>query len=151
MKQSPNMRKLEELLGSSKLVSGGFLGRDKRTLSEIIDADCAELTALGYTAEQVARRMQQLTDIGKPQLGRTTLFQGLEISVLDYPGRIVCPWSHPGTHVKRITTVRRPETEESLGWSDLNIHLIAAHAFFEGRGSAYRLEPSQLIRLIFPT
>ena len=151
MKKSPDTKKLEEMLGSSKLVAGGFRGRDKRPLSEIIDTDLADLAKLGYTVAQLADRMQQLTDIAKPRLGCTVTFENLEISVLDYPGKIVCPWPHPGRYVKRITTVRRQGTTDSIRWSDLNIHLIAVHGFFEGRGSAFRLEPRELIPVIFRT
>jgi hypothetical protein len=36
-----------------------------------------------------------------------------------------------------------------MHWSDLNIHLIAKHGFFEGKGSAFRIEPKELISTIF--
>jgi hypothetical protein len=34
-------------------------------------------------------------------------------------------------------------------WSDLSIHLIGAHGFFEGRGSFFRLEPAELVAILF--
>ena len=39
MKQPPDMQKLEEILRSSNLVAGGFMGIDRRSISEIIDDD----------------------------------------------------------------------------------------------------------------
>jgi hypothetical protein len=41
MKESPDNQKLEQLLRSSKLVAGGFMGSDTRTFSEVTDADLA--------------------------------------------------------------------------------------------------------------
>jgi hypothetical protein len=49
MKESPDNQKLEQLLRSSKLVAGGFMGSDTRTFSEVTDADSAELARLGFT------------------------------------------------------------------------------------------------------
>jgi hypothetical protein len=31
----------------------------------------------------------------------------------------------------------------------LNIHLVEEHGFFEGRGAFFRIEPEELIRVIF--
>ena len=47
MKESPQNKKLEEILRSSKLVAGGFMGNDDRSVSEIIDSDKNELSRLG--------------------------------------------------------------------------------------------------------
>ena len=62
MKQSPKMQKLEQMLRSSVLVVGGFLGDDTRTVTEIIEADAATLARLDVTAAQLAERMQEVTD-----------------------------------------------------------------------------------------
>jgi len=64
-------------------------------------------------------------------------------------GSIVRPWPHPGRFDKRVTTVRLDGSDRSISWSDLNIHLIAEHGFFEGRGSPFRLDPKQLVEIIF--
>jgi hypothetical protein len=64
-------------------------------------------------------------------------------------GFLVCPWVHPGRFDKRVTTLKNIESGKTIRWSDLNIHLIARHGFFEGIGSAFRLEPAEFVRLIF--
>ncbi len=148
MKQPPDMQKLEAMLRSGKLAAHGFMGDDPRSLCEIIDADGAELARRGVTALELARRMQNLTDLARPYLGNFITAGSLEVAVVDYPGKLVCPWPHPGRFAKRLTTIRHQPTGRMLRWSDLNIHLIEEHGFFEGKGSPFRLEPAELVELL---
>ncbi len=150
MKQSPNMRDLEFMLRSSRIVAGGFLGTDSRPLEEIVDADLVSLAHLGWTVAQVADRMQELTALAIPQLGNpVAVDDNLTVTSQDYMGRIICPWPHPMRLAKRITFARRTDTDESIRWTDLSIHMIAEHSFFEGKGSPFRIEPGKLVHLIF--
>lgn len=150
MKESPENQKLEQLLRLSRLVSGGFMGSDTRSISEVIDADSTELTRLGFTKEQLAGRMQQITKLAIPGLGTWVRVDDTkEVSVQEAKGSLVCPWPHPGRYAKRITTIRDVQSSESIQWSDLNIHLIGQHGFFGGRGSMFRIEPGALVRNIF--
>jgi hypothetical protein len=48
-----------------------------------------------------------------------------------------------------VTTVELLDTSSTIRWSDLNIHLIAEHGFFEGKGSSFRIEPARLVAAIF--
>jgi len=57
--------------------------------------------------------------------------------------------SEEGRYLKTVTTVRRTDTAEIIRWSDLSAHLIGAHGFFQGRGSAFRLEPGDLVQILF--
>jgi hypothetical protein len=149
MEKSPRDERIESLLRSSKIVADGFLGFDERPLQEIIDADVAELERLGYTAEKVAEKMRQLTEAAKPMLGNPAQVDGLIVTYEDFKGAVVCPWPHPGRFAKAITMVRRAGSEQTIKWSDLNIHMIAEHGFFEGKGSAFRIEPMELVKIIF--
>jgi len=150
MKKSPQSQKLEQMLRSSRIVAGGFMGADTRTVEEIIDADLAELAGLGKTADEVAKRMQQITDAAKAGFGSWVTIDNRRVASVDEAkGVLVCPWPHPGRFAKRVTTVKVVESGETLTWSDLNIHLIERHGFFEGVGSAFRLEPRELVRIIF--
>jgi hypothetical protein len=150
MKKSPEENKLEALLRSSKLSACGFLGNDKRPVQDIIDEDTSELEKLGRTQEEIAARMQELTDSAVPALGDWIMIgRNIKISVDDSRGVIPCPWPHHVRCLKRITTVLTIDSGKSLRWSDLNIHLIKEHGFFEGRGSPFRIEPGELVRTIF--
>jgi hypothetical protein len=150
MERLPQEKRLEYLLRSSKIVADGFLGDDPRSPEQIMETDLAALTHSGYAPEQVAARMQELTALAVPRLGNPVrVGDRLEVVSVDYKGRIICPWPHPVRLAKRITTARRLDTDESVRWTDLNIHMIAEHGFFEGRGAAFRIEPAVLVRVIF--
>lgn len=150
MKQTPQMQNLEVMLRSSRIVAGGFLGNETRTLQKIINSDLAQLDQLGYTTSQLAGRMQELTEKAIPRLGNwIDIEENLTIASQDYKGCIICPWPHPTRIAKRVTIAKRLDTDESIRWTDLNIHMIAQHNFFEGRGSIFRIDPAKLISIIF--
>ncbi len=138
------------MLQPSKFSAEGFMGTDTRSVWEIIDADATEMEKLGHTCEEVAKRMQELTDIGKPALEDwTAVGENLEVKVEDHRGALPCPWPHRVRCVKRITTVKHKPTGKTIRWSDLNIHLVKEHGFFEGRGASFRLDPKELVSIIF--
>ena len=150
MKESPQMKRLEEVLRSSRLVSGGFMGNDMRSISEVIDSDSAKVSKSGLTVEEISERMQEITYTATAALGNfVEIDENLQAKVDEAKGWLVCPWPHPARFAKRVTTLRHIETGHTIKWSDLNIHLIAEHAFFEGRGSDFRIEPEELIKIIF--
>ena len=149
MKEPPQTKKLEAVLRSSKLVAGGFMGDDPRSVSEIIDADMLELSMSGYTAEQLGSRMREITNAAIAGLENwVKIDEHREAKVDEAKGRLVCPWPHPGRFAKRVTTVRLIDSGETIKWSDLNIHLIEKHGFFEGKGSSFRIEPKKLADII---
>jgi hypothetical protein len=150
MNNPPHIQKIEAVMRSSKLAARGFLGDDPRSLTEIIDADAATLDRLGYTPEQLAQRMQQISDLAVPRLGNwINLDPRRRARVSEARGFLICPWPHPGKFIKRVTTVQLINTDRSIQWSDLNIHLIGQHGFFEGRNAPFRIEPCQLVEIIF--
>jgi len=126
------------------------MGDDSRNVMEIINSDSSKVSKLGYTMEQITAKMQAITDSAKKGLGTwIKIDDKRQAVVVEAKGSLVCPWPHPGRYVKRITTIERIDSGETIRWSDLNIHLIAEHSFFEGRGAAFRIEPKELINVIF--
>ncbi len=149
-KRSPQLQRLEEVLHSSKLVSGGFMGSDNISVLDVIDADLAELSQLDITAERIAARMQEITDIAKAGLGNwVKIDENRQAMTEEAKGSLVCPWPHPGKFAKRVTTVKLNKSGQTIRWSDLNIHQIAEHSFFEGKSSAFRIEPKKMMKIIF--
>ncbi len=150
MKKSPDDKKLEEMLRSSVIVSGGFMGDDPRRPAEVIDTDRSVLARLGYECAQLAERMKQITDIAVKGLGNwMDVNDRLQAKTDEAKGLLTCPWPGPERFPKRVTTVRDKQSGRKMIWSDLNIHLIGRHCFFEGRGSHFRIEPSELVEMLF--
>jgi len=150
LKRSPEAKRIEEVLRCSRIVAGGFLGVDPRILEEIIETDAATVIKLGATVPRIAARMREITDRGKAGLGTTVkLDERRQVVVDESRGETVCPWPHAGGYQKTITTVRRLDTGATVRWSDLSLHFIEAHGFFQGRGSAFRVEPEDLVAVLF--
>ena len=150
MKESPQTKRLEDILRSSKMVAGGFLGSDQRSLTEIIDNDLAKVAKSGFTIEQIVARMKEITKIAVSFLGNWAEFEKDKlIKVEEAKGSLVCPWPHIGRFAKRVTYVKLIKTGQITKWSDLNIHMIEKHNFFEGKGAIFRIEPDDLIEAIF--
>ena len=150
MKRSPEMQRLEEILRSSKLAMGGFLGDDDRPIEEILDHDAAVVARSRRTLAEIANRMRDITAAAR--LGQETtvrMDRSLEAVTTATRGVIPCPWPHAERFPKTVTTVTHIDTGQSVRWSDLSIHMIEAHGFFQGRGSAFRIEPQELIDILF--
>lgn len=149
MKQSPELKLIETNMMPGALSAHGFLGDDSRNLTDILRADSKSLEQTKITQEALADKMQELTDFGKQGLGRPVPMGDLfEIEVEDYRGKLPCPFRDNAKIDKRQTRVKRLDTGIVIRWTDLNIHMIREHGFFEGRGSAYRLDPSELVRFL---
>ncbi len=146
----PDEKKLNELLRSSRIVSGGFLGNDTRSVNEIILTDSVMLAGLEVDCKSLAKRMKQITARAAEGLGLwVKIDDNLQAKCDEARGMIICPWPHLKKCLKRTTTLRNIHTNSEITWSDLNIHLIEAHGFFEGKGSPFRLEPRELVLLLF--
>lgn len=151
MKKAPKDQHLDVVLRSSALVAGGFMGDDDRSVTEVIDSDAGELFRLGISHMQLASRMQEITVRATEALGSwLKIDDRFEAMVDEARGSTPCPWPHEGSYLKRVTTVRRTDIDQKFRWSDLSIHLIGAHGFFEGRGSEFRIEPAHIVRMLFP-
>jgi hypothetical protein len=150
MKQSPEMQRLEEILRSSELAAGGFMGNDPRPVTEVIETDAAKLFALDVPVERLVARMKEITDAAQEGLGNwVQLGADREAKVDEARGLIPCPWPHQERFCKRVTTVRLTRTNRTVRWSDLSLHMIAAHGFFQGKGSYFRIEPAELVGVLF--
>jgi len=126
------------------------MGCDSRSVAEIIDADAFEVSKFGYTTRQISVRMQEITDTAKRGLGTWVEIDAQHQAMVEEArGSIACPWPHLRRFIKRVTTIKRLDSGQIIRWTDLNVHLIAEHGFFEGRGSAFRIEPGKLTKVIF--
>jgi len=148
VKQSPRERRMLERMAAGALSRDGFLGDDVRPVAEIIDADVGEMERLGVTADLLAERLGEALAAAVAGLGRTvTVGETLAAVYREGMGRIPCPFGGCGTFQKGECELTDAATGERVTFTPLSVHMIASHGFFQGRGSAYRLEPAVLVRL----
>jgi hypothetical protein len=133
-----------EMMKDGFVSKEGFLGNDKRSVLEIIDADEKEMRELKINPEYIADKMEMMVSEAKKALGETTLIQGKwEARIDETRGYLNCPFSD-GVTRKNVIEVTNRKSGKKIVFSELSIHLIKEHHFFQGKGSCYRLEPAIL-------
>jgi hypothetical protein len=145
MKQTVDMQTIQDKMQPGKLTAEGFLGSDTRNLQDILLADQETMNRLGLTHVEIADRMQAITDVGKRMTeALLPLAEGFAVQVDEYMGAIPCPFGDHHNADKRNTLVKNLKTGAAVHWTDLSIHMIRAHGFYEGIGSYFRLDPTYL-------
>ena len=128
MKKNAQSMDILKKMAPGALSRAGFLGHDPRPLEEILEADRAAAAGLGTTHEAIAAG------------------DGLTAFHREALGRISCPFGECGSFHKGQVEATDARTGEKLVFTPLSIHLIAAHGFYQGRGSPYRIEPATVVR-----
>jgi len=149
MKQSPELARIQAAMRPGCLSQAGFLGHDRRPLADILADDAAAVTRLGLTHQAIADRLRALREAGIGGLGLpVSVPPHFEVRVDGARGKMPCPFGHPGLFDKTFCVVRNQALGIELVFTDLQIHLIEAHGFYEGEGSLYRLAPEHLARIL---
>jgi hypothetical protein len=122
MKQPPGENRSD--FQASKFSGEGFLGSDRRSVDEIIVADARALDGAGIERRAVRGEFHESM------------------------GRIPCPFKGCGVFEKGEAAIADAESKVSLNVTDLGIHLIRKHGFFQGRGSRFRIDPLEAARIL---
>lgn len=144
MKENPKDTLLRVDMEAGRLIKEGFLGEDERPISEIISADLDTLADLRVSHVNLAKAMRKLTRKGMEGMGQEVDAGDYLVTSEEYMGWLGCPFKDKRRAAKRNTLAVDKKTRAEMRWTDLSIHLIEAHAFFQGKGSAFRLEPGAL-------
>jgi hypothetical protein len=149
MKQTVQMQKVQERMAPGVITRDGFLGDDRRPLADMLLADETAVKEIGLEHPTIAARMVELRDAGMAGLGEfVDVAPHFEVRVDSVRGRLPCPFGDPGIFPKTNVTVRNTRTGREITYTDLHIHLVWAHGFYEGRGSPFRLEPGELAEVL---
>ena len=149
MKQTPQMQQIQEKMRPGVVTRDGFLGEDDRNLVDILIEDDAEVKRLGLTHQAIAQRMTELRDAGMRGLGEYIDVEPyFEVRVDSIRGKLPCPFGDPGIFPKTNISVRNKRLGEEILYTDLHIHMIWAHGFYEGRGATFRLPPARLAEIL---
>ncbi len=149
MKQTVQMKRIQEKMKQGVITRDGFLGEDRRNLIDILVADDAEVKRMNLTHKDISNRMIELRDAGMRGLGGFISTQPhFEVCVDSVRGKLPCPFGDPGVFPKTNTTVRNIHYNREITFTDLHIHMIGSHGFYEGKGSPFRLEPRDLVEIL---
>ncbi|MDD4309573.1 MAG: hypothetical protein PHO32_04275 [Candidatus Cloacimonetes bacterium] len=150
MKETPRDARTRVRMMPGAITLNGFIGKDKRSLPEIIAADEVKLQSLNRTATEIAERMKYFVDASFSTFDGKITIEGIYVVETEVTrGYLQCPYSHGGKIRKSTTCLTNTKTGVTVTWTAMNIHLIEDHGFFEGKGSTYRLEPEQLVKALF--
>jgi len=150
MKQTPQEKKIQKNMQPGVITLSGFLGNDNRHYHDIIDEDRRTLEKLSITPEEIADRLQYFTDLAWDSYDGSIIIDDVyQVEYKSYRGRIPCPFPHAGMYPKGTITLKNLNCGKEICWTPLNIHLIREHCFFEGKGSPHRIEPSEVIQILF--
>lgn len=149
MKQTPEYDKIQDQMKPGIIALDGFLGEDKRKLIDIIASDNTKVRKLNRTHAAIADKMEHFKEKGLAGLGEfVTLDDHFEVRVESVRGLLPSPFGGPGMYGKVNTTVVNKTKGRQIVYTDLHIHFIGDHGFYEGKGSPFRLEPVDLIEIL---
>jgi hypothetical protein len=144
-----NFEKIHENMLPGCFSAHGFLGSDKRKLVDILKADDLTVKGLSINHKAIADKMKYLTQAGKQGFGCTVIVDSIfEVTVEEYRGTIPCPYSDSHHAYKQNTQIKNLKTGKIISWTDLNIHMIEMHGFYEGVGSLFRIDPKDTIEIL---
>ena len=148
MKMTPEMTEAQERMAPGVITAQGCLGHDIRNVAEIIAEDERYFALREIPIERLVERMRELQEAGSAGLGETISVEPYwEVRVNEARGVLPCPFSD-GVYGKINTIVIDRQSKEEIVYSDLTIHLIEKHHFFQGVGSPFRHEPEKYARIL---
>lgn len=150
MKQTPEEKEIQKLMQPGAITLEGFLGSDKRHYHEIISEDLHLLKKLGITKEQIASKLQEITDLAyESSDGLAVLDNDIRVEYISVRGKVPSPFKGQKPAQKGVVHYNDPHKEIKLCWTPLNIQMIRDYGFFEGQGSANRLDPVIICKAFF--
>ncbi len=150
MKQTPDEITIQKRMQPGVISLDGFLGDDTRHYHEIINDDALILNRLGILKEQIADKLQELTDLAfESDDDLLVLDDGTSVEYLSVRGKMLSPFIGQKPAPKGFVHYFDPVRNITLRWSPLNTQMIRDYGFFEGQGSANRLDPVLLCKAFF--
>lgn len=150
MKLSPNDQIIQDKMKPGILTGEGFLGSDKRSFREIIAEDMKIVSKLPHSLEEIAMRMVYFMDESFLSYdGPIVIDEHYKVEHKTYRGVLLSPFPQAGRFGKATIKLTNLKNNSSITWTPLHIHFIRDHGFFQGKGSAFRLDPVVLHKTLF--
>jgi hypothetical protein len=149
MKQTPQEQRIYANFLPGEITKEGFLGEDTRHIHAIIEEDQRALEGLGITREQIADRLQYFIEEGKKGLESLVDLGNFTTQIRWSRGMLPSPFGDPKRlYHKIVATVFNKTLQQEIRYTQLNVQMIRDHGFFEGKGSVFRLDPEEVVRVL---
>ena len=140
-------RQIDDSMRAGVLCLDGFLGNDARGFDAICQADDEAVTAAGTTHRDIAAALQRILDRVAGAYGTPIdVTPSLRATFRESMGRIACPVGC-GVYPKGEVELESA-TGKRWRFTPLSVHLISEHGFYEGIGSPYRIEPTEIAEVL---
>ena len=125
----------------------GFLGWGEK-LEEVIEDDRKVVEGLGHTYEEISFKLREVLK-GKNEDYTVKMthgfygYQNCPFEGCEFNRKKTCP------HGNANYVITNTKSGKRVGLPGMIWHLIGAHEFFEGKETSYRVDPKQLIEVLF--
>ena len=144
MKMSPEYKKIQENMTAGIITASGFLGDDKRTLTDIIEDDEEMMRHYKLDYDDVTEKLEYFLEYGKKGLGEYVSVENKWlVRTEEARGHLPCPFGD-GLQRKITCEIVLEENGKKLLFSTFSMHLLKHHHFHQGKGSPFRIDPLQL-------
>jgi len=149
MKMTPNLAYAAKKMQPGEISRDGFFGRDARDLPTLLGDHARDCARLGVHPQDIGSEMARIGSLGMKGLGAPVNVEDRwEVTADENRGKIPCPFPHPGVFQKTVYKVKNLITGKTVRYSELSIHLIAEHGFFQGNGAPFHNNPQDLVEVL---
>ncbi len=149
MRQNPKLQGIQMTMQAGVLAPYQFLGDDTRNIADIIHADNLTVTQLETTHATIVARMKYFAQSGKKSIGHEVVVdECYRVVAEEHKGSVPCPFADNYQARKSVIHVTNLVLQRSVYYTDLNIHMIEEHQFYEGIGAPYRVDPRDVVEIL---
>lgn len=118
-------------------------------MEEIASEDSVRLRKRGITREALVKALREAYQKAKDAFGAEVVIRaGVTAVFHESMGRVPSPFPGGGVFEKGEAVVTEHKTRARLVITQLSLHLIEKHGFFQGAGSRYRIDPDRAIDVL---
>ena len=149
MKQTKLLNIAQKNMQAGVITGAGFLGNDRRNLIDILDADFRTVASLGLTHNKIAETMEKFRKHAESGLGEfISIAPHFEARIDAVRGKLPCPFEDRGLISKTSIMVKNLFLKKEIIYTDMHIHLINIHGFYQGKRSLFRLDPEIIAEIL---
>lgn len=149
MKMTPQLRQAADKMKPGAVSKEGFFGSDERDLATLITDQHAVCRKLGVSWPRIGLEMRRIGREGLKGFGSPVVVDDrFEVIADENRGKIPSPFVEPGMFQKTAYTVKNLLSGRTISYTELSIHMIEKHGFFQGVGAPFYNAPETLVDVL---